>query len=363
MQKSPPPPFSYQFSPNVPELLQGLGCSLAISTYQTGKVVIFSAQNEDQLVQLPRNFERPMGMAVNGSKWAIALRSEILVTANTPGFAQKYPENPNTYDGLFMPRTSYYTGALDIHDLSWSGDKLLAVNTLFSCIAEMSPEHSFQPVWQPSFVSAMVPEDRCHLNGMTLKDGKPKYVTALGTGDTPRSWKDTMLQSGVLIDVESNENVLEGLPVPHSPRLYDDGLYMLLSATGELVKVDLNSKKYEVLTKLNGFLRGMDRCGDYLFIAMSKLRQGSSLFKDAPIAKDSVFCGISIVYVPTGKQVGYIIYNTSVEELFEVKVLEGMMRPNILNLKKGFHQNVIATEKEVFWSEHAEEKITEQSPL
>lgn len=345
------PPFSYHFSPNVPELLLGLRCSLAISTYQTGKVIIFSPKDQDRLVQLPRNFMRPMGMAISGNKWAIATRDQLLVTSNAPGLAKNYHKNPNTYDALYVPRVAFNTGTLDIHDLSWADDKLIAVNTLFGCLMENSDEYSFRPIWQPRFITELMPEDRCHLNGMALEHNKPKYVTALGATNTPRGWKEGMLTSGILMDVDSNEIISRDLPVPHSPRLYPDGLFMLLSATGEVVKVDPATGKYDVLTRLNGFLRGMDRVGDYLFVAMSRLRQGSSLFNEAPIAKSSVHCGISIIYIPTGKQIGFIIYKNTVEELFEVKALRNTLRPNILNMEKGLHQRTIVTSDQVFWTD------------
>jgi uncharacterized protein (TIGR03032 family) len=355
---SPPPPFSYQYSPNVPEILLGLRASLVISTYQTGKVVIFSAKDENQLIQLPRTFARPMGMAYEEGKLAIGLMGELLITSNAPGLAANYPNAPNTYDGFFVPRNTYFTGPLDIHDLAWSGNEVIAVNTLFSCLIKSSQKESFEPIWKPDFVTELKPEDRCHLNGLAMKAGKPKYVTALGQTDDGLAWKSNMLNGGVLMDVTDNEILLDNLPVPHSPRLYNDGLFMLLSATGELVRVDIETRKYEVLTKLNGFLRGMDRIGDYLFIAMSKLRPNSSLFKEAPIAKTSIACGISIVYVPTGKQVGYITYFTSVEELFDVCVLPDMIRPNIMNYEKGVHYQSIVTESDSYWVNQPKEEVT-----
>lgn len=357
--QQPPPPFSYTYSPNLPEILTGLGCSLAVSTYQTGKVVLFSPKNNDSLIQLPRNFPRPMGMAVKSNTLAIALNKEILIAANAPGLAKDYPANPGVYDSFYVPRTSFYTGVLDLHDLAWTDKGLVAINTAFSCLSTLSHQFSFESIWKPPFITDLIPEDRCHLNGIAVKEGAAKYVTALGTGNTALSWKEGMLKSGILMDITTNEVILDNLPTPHSPRWYNDGLYMLLSATGELVKVDVHNKKYEVITKLNGFLRGMDRIGDYLFIAMSKLRQSSSLFKEAPIAKESVNCGVSVVYVPTGKQVGFINYNTTVDELFEVKVLPNTIRPNLLNIDKGVHEQTVATRERVYWQIQQEEEKSE----
>lgn len=357
---TPPPPFSYTYTPNVPELLLGLKCSIAISTYQTGKVVIFSPKDENQLIQLPRNFDKPMGMALNNGQWCVATRDELIITANAPGMAVNYPANPNVYDSLFIPRATYHTGTLDLHDVSHSNKGLVGVNTLFSCLSQFDSAFSFKNIWQPHFISEIKPEDRCHLNGLAVdQKGDLKYVTALGQGDSHREWKAGMLDGGILMDIESNSIIGDKLAVPHSPRIYDDGLWMLLSATGEVVKVDVNNGKYDVVTKLNGFVRGMDRIGDYLFVATSKLRPNSSLFKEAPVAKSSVVCGVSIIYIPTGQPCGNILYQTSVEELFDLKILNGLMRPNILNHDKALHKSTVITENEVFWANpEREEKET-----
>ncbi len=350
-QQDPPAPFSYTYTPNIPELLLGLKCSLAISTYQTGKVVIFSAKDENELVQLPRTFHKPMGMALHGDKWAIATNDSVVITSNAAGLAPHYPANPNVYDALYVPRSTYYTGPLDLHDIHYADQGLIGVNTMFSTIVKIDDDYSFKPIWTPKFISAHKPEDRCHLNGMAIdsQTGKPRYVTALGQGDSHRSWKENMLSGGVLIDIESDEIVLSDLPVPHTPRLFGGDLWMLLSATGELVKVNPQNGTYDIITQLNGFVRGMDKIGDYLFIATSKLRPNSSLFKDAPVAKRAVVCGITVIYLPTGQPCGSITYNTSVEELYDLVVLPDMLRPSILNIEKGIHQTSVVTEKEVFW--------------
>ena len=238
-----------------------------------------------------------------------------------------------------------------MHDIQYSPQGLLGVNTMFSTVCKINDNFSFEAIWKPKWITELKPEDRCHLNGLALDpSGNPKYISALGIGNSSHSWKEEMLNGGLLIDMQSNEIVLGNLAVPHTPRIYQDGIWMLLSATGELVKVDVQSGTYEVVTDLNGFARGMDRIGDYLFIATSKLRPDSSIFKKAPVAKRSVVCGITIVYVPTGKPCGSIHYQTSVAELYDLIILEGNVRPYIFNLEKGFHKVSVVTDEEVFWN-------------
>ena len=283
--KKPPPPFSCVYSPNVPELLQQLNCTIAITTYQAGKLIFFSARNKDSLIQLPRDFKKAMGLAVEGRRMAIATKDEVIVLADASGLAHNYPPKPKTYDALYLPRAIYPVGMVDIHDMEWDKNgKLWGVNTRFSCLSVIDDHYSFTPKWFPPFIKKFVPTDLCHLNGMTMVNGMPKFVTMFGQTTTPKGWRATVETSGLIMDVPTGEVVCNNLPMPHSPRWFEGELYCLLSATGELIKVNTNTGKYDVLCRFDGFVRGMAKYGDYLFIGLSKLRQNSSTFRDLPIA-------------------------------------------------------------------------------
>lgn len=355
-QNNPPSslaPFSCQYTPNVPELLMQLKCSLAISTYQAGKLVFISPKDENYLVQLPRTFDKPMGIALDHSdgKMALACKDKIITFSNSTGLAQHYPKSPNKYDALYMPRLTYHTGPLDIHDLYYGKEgKLYAVNTLFSCIISLDEQFNFTPYWQPPFISKMVSEDRCHLNGMALKDGLPKYASAFNQGDSFQSWREVITTDGIIIDVESNEILTHALAMPHSPRLYNNELFVLLSATGELIKIDTNNGKTETITKINGFVRGMSLHKDYLFIGLSKLRKNSSTFAKLDIAEKANQAGIMIVHLPTGSITGQITYLSSVDEIYDVHVIPDFIRPNILNTLTADHKMGLSIPGNTFWA-------------
>ena len=346
----PLPPFSCTFSPNIPKLLQKLNCSLAISTYQAGKIILISAKDEQHLIQLPRSFKKPMGIALQGQRMAIATRDEVVLLSNTPVVAANYPKQPNTYDALYSPRATYFTGELDIHDLHFTSAGLLAVNTRFSCIALINDYFSFTPIWKPKFIDTLLPSDQCHLNGLALMNDKPKYLTALGKTDTPGGWRKEKATGGILIDADTQEIILNGLPMPHSPRIYGQSLFALLSATGELIQIDPQAGRYQVIQKFKGFVRGMDQHEDYAFIALSKLRTSSKAFGDLPIASQSVFCGIAVVHLPSGKLEGHIKYENSVEEIFDLRILKGMKRPGILNHYKNEHSMLITMPDGNYWA-------------
>jgi uncharacterized protein (TIGR03032 family) len=349
--KQEPAPFACSFTEGIPELLFSLRCTLAISTYQAGKVIFISAKDRNGLIQLPRTFKKPMGIAIEGERMAIATRHEVVVLANNTALAPTLSKQPNTYDALFLPRSIYFTGELDIHDLAFTPNGLIAVTTRFSCISKIDSNFSFTPIWKPKFITELDPRDQCHLNGMALDQHEVKYATALGTSNEPGGWRENKATGGVLLKVNSQEFILKKLPMPHSPRIYEGQLFMLLSGTGELIKVNLATQTYDVVQRLNGFVRGMDKLGDFLFIGLSKLRTTSKAFGDLPIAKKSVFCGIAVVQLSTGRLIGHIQYENSVEEIYDVRAIVGTRRPGILNHYGEDHQTAVTLPNGSYWAQ------------
>jgi len=360
--QSGPAPFQLSFSPAIPELLRKLNCSLALSTYQAGKLVFLSAPDDNRLIQLPRTFSRAMAIGMHGPNLAVATLDTVEVYANDPRLAPNYPKQPNTYDGLYAPRATYYTGRIDCHGLNWAPDtnEIWAVNTRFGCLATLSHQYSFLPKWTPPFVSEIVPQDRCHLNGVAMQNGRPKYVTCLSTTDEAEGWRKTIPGGGVLVDVESNEVIMSDLQMPHTPRMVGDKLYMLLSATGQLVRVDPSAGTYEVVQDLGGFVRGMEYYRDYLFVGFSKLRQNSSVFRSLPIAEKATFSGVAIVHEPTGALVGQIRYGQTVDEIFDVSVIPSFLRPGIVSLEGDIKSHAVTIPDKTYWARPREEQSAGQ---
>lgn len=344
------PPFSCTYSPQLPKLLSDLRISLAISTYQAGKLVFISPRDENSLTLLPRTFQKPMGFDLKGDKMVMACEDEIILFDNVPELAVNYPNKPATYDALFVPHATFYSGRVDMHDVKFGREDIFAVNTSFSCLCKITGHHNFIPVWQPGFIDALASEDRCHLNGLALENEQPKYVTALGTSNTPQGWRGNITSGGVLIDVVNNVTVLDALSMPHSPQFYNKELYLLLSAKGQLVKVDVANETYEVVKALEGFCRGMDIIGDYAFIGLSKLRKNSSTFAQLDFSDQAVTAGIKVIHLPTKALVGEIVFKTSIDEIYEIKVMPGALRPNILNTINPVHKFSLSIPSATFWA-------------
>lgn len=355
-------PFSGIFSPNLPELLQQLNCSIAISTFQAGKIVLISPRSAEDLVQLPRTFVKAMGIAVQDDRMAVATKNEVIILRNSPALGRHYPKRPHTYDHFWYPQATFYTGAVDIHDLHFGKKELWAVNTSFSCLCTLDTYHSFTPRWKPAFISQLVSEDRCHLNGLAMDNHQPKYVSALGVGDSHQSWRDNITQGGVIIDVESNEIIAAELAMPHSPRIYNGKLYVLLSAAEQLVCIDPQTGKYEVVAHIPGFVRGMDLIGEHLFIATSKLRKNSSTFKHLQIADKADRASIQVIHLPTGAKMGEMTYTTTVDEIYDVKVLPNAQRPNIINTYSDQHLQGLVTPQSTFWAAELPPELATATP-
>jgi uncharacterized protein (TIGR03032 family) len=326
-------PLKAVHSTNFPALLRQLGASLLVTTYQAGKLVIVRDEG-DHLNTHFRMLQAPMGMALDGSRLAIGTSIQIWEYVDVPAVAAKL-DPPGRHDGCFLPRSCHVTGNIQIHEMAWGiGAELWVVNTRFSCLCTIDRTASFTPRWRPPFVSALEPTDRCHLNGLGMVDGKPRYVTALGETDSPAGWRANKARGGVLFDVASGEAITRGLSMPHSPRWYRDKLWVCESGAGTLGYVDLNSGKYEPIAEVPGFTRGLDFAGNFAFVGLSQVRE-SAVFSGIPIterlSETERTCGVCAINLTTGQVVGLLRFETAVQEIFAVTVLPGKRYPDLIN--------------------------------
>lgn len=278
-------------SANFQALLTQQRVSLLVSTYQAGKLMILRADQGKLNVHF-RSFKKAMGLAANRTRLAIGTAARIHELYNMPAVSA-HLEPANRHNACYIPRNSHVTGEIDIHEMGWAGDELWFVNTQFSCLCTLEMAYSFFPRWRPPFVSAYAPEDRCHLNGLAIADNQPKYVSALGQSDQAQGWRSHRASGGLLIDIDSNETVAQGLSMPHSPRWYRDRLWVLESGQGSLATVDLASGKLETVAQCPGFTRGIDFAGPLAFIGLSQVRE-SATFSGLPLTErlEERICGI-----------------------------------------------------------------------
>jgi len=327
-----PSPLRSVHTTNFPAILDQLGSSLLVTTYQAGKLVV--VRSDGGVINTHfRAFNKPMGMAVGQGRLAIGTAVDVWEFRNVPAVAAKL-DPPGKHDACYLPRSAHVTGDVQIHEMAYVGDELWFVNTRFSCLATHDPDHSFAPVWRPSFISQLTPDDRCHLNGLGLMDGKPRWATALGETDTGGGWRENKKSGGILIDIQANEIIARGLSMPHSPRWHAGRLWLLESGTGSLGYVDLASGRYEPIVQLDGFTRGLEMVGNLAFVGLSQVRE-TAVFSGIQITErlgeTERTCGVWVVDIQRGQVVAFLKFEEAVHEIFAVALLSGMRFPDLIN--------------------------------
>ena len=328
--------------------LSATGSSIAFTTYQAGKLFLIAAASTGSPFVLERTFPRSMGLAVSADAGTLALATHYQIQRFDNVLRNE--DTRDRFDALYAPHAAWVTGDLDVHDVAFGTDgRPLFVNTVFSCIATVSDGHSFRPLWKPPFISRLAPEDRCHLNGMAAADGRVRYVTAVSPSDVASGWRDQRVGGGIVIDVETDEIIVEGLSMPHSPRLHDGKLWLLNSGVGELGYCDLQTGRFEPVAFCPGYARGLAFRGDHAIVGLSLARDDQSFsglpLDDALQARGTEGrCGLAVYDMKTGEMSHWLRIEGIVRELYDVVMLPNVRRPSLIGFKADDVRRVISIE-------------------
>jgi uncharacterized protein (TIGR03032 family) len=176
------------------------------------------------------------------------------------------------------------------------------------------------------------------LNGLAMKDGRPAFVTVVSQSDVADGWRDRRRDGGCVIDVRSNETVVSGLSMPHSPRMHRGVLWLHDSGTGNFGRID---------TFCPGYLRGLDFVDNYAVVGLSKARddvsfQGLALQENLIARNAEPRCGIFVIDLDSGDVVHWLRFEGLVNELYDVVVLPGVTRPSSIDFRGQDVNNVIS---------------------
>lgn len=315
--------------------------SLAFTTYDAGKLFFVGLEGDGRLAIFNRDVGRCMGIAVEGRSLFLATLVQILRFEDAC-FAEVDPAS-GLFDAAYLPQVGYFTGFVDAHDLALDGDRrLLFANTAYNCVATVSESHSFVPVWRPSFISELVREDRCHLNGLAMENGRLRCVTVIARSDVGEGWREHRDDGGVLIDCDTNEVVVSGLSMPHSPHIHQGQIWLLDSGSGHFGRADVQQGAFEPVTFCPGYLRGLTLFGDYAIVGISKPRDErtfSGLRLDIELERRQLEpqCGLCVIDLRSGELVHWFWMQGGIRELYDVAILPKTRKPMLV----GFRTNDI----------------------
>ena len=328
--QSPTPGSEISCSPGLAGWLASQGLSLAFSSYQSGQLFLAGRRGNGQVSFHQHGFGRAMGLWANAERIYLATSSQIWRLENVlrPGELAN-----DRFDRLYVPRNAQTVGGVDIHEIGAEPTgRIVFVNTAHSCLATLSVTHGFRPLWKPPFISKLAAEDRCHLNGLAMEEGRARYVTAVCRSDVIGGWRDRRAEGGLIVDLADDDRILtEGLSMPHSPRVWRGQLYVLDSGRGYLCRVDRQSGAAERIAFLPGFLRGLAFSGNYAIATLSLPRDrsfaGLELDDELKRRDGEPWCGVQIVDLTTGDVVQWIRLTGGIRELFDVTMLPGATSP------------------------------------
>lgn len=302
--------------------------SLAYTSYQTGRLIVAGVGPDGRPAFNEQDYSRAMGLCYDDGTLYVASLFQIWRLKNMllPG---EYANR--AHDRVFVPRQAHTTGFVDAHELAVDKDgQILFVNSRYSCVATIDDTFSFRSIWKPPFISALEPEDRCHLNGFALHDGELSYVTTLGVSDRANGWRDEPA-GGAVIRVSDGEIIADRLSMPHSPRLYEQALWVLESGRGYIVRIDLTNGTRTDLVFCPGFLRGMTIHEGFAIVALSIPRSGSlpltQLEEELTDRGLDPWCGLALVDLHQGAIVEFIRYESEITELFDIAVIPDVRNP------------------------------------
>jgi uncharacterized protein (TIGR03032 family) len=323
-------------------------CSIAFTSYQTGKLFLVGLTPEKKVSFHQQSYQRAMGIHCLRDRLYVGSLFQIWRLENVLGPAERANKH---FDRLYVPRNAQTVGDVDVHEVSVDrAGRIVFVNTKYSCLATVSTKFGFRPIWKPPFISKLAAEDRCHMNGMAMEDGLPRYVTAVSQSDVINGWRERRHEGGVLIDVQNDKILTDQLSMPHSPRVYNGQIYALDSGRGHLIRIDRDTGKKEDICFCPGFLRGLSLHNGYALVTVSKPRDGafSGLELQEALKKrdGEAWCGVLIIDLRSGDMVEFIRMDGQIAELFDVSIIPDTLCPMAIGVNSPEIHSMITFDKE-----------------
>lgn len=313
-------------------------CSLVISSYKSGSTITLSLVGLDGTNHVGvylNTFNRVTGLYYQDNQLWVGCNNQIIKLTNIGQLKQRH----NIFNTCFMPKKSFYTTDLDIHDIVVNQqDEIYFVTSQFNCVATPTDKgQCFEVYWKPPWISNIVSEDRCHLNGLALRDNLPRYITTISVSNVLRGWRENRHMGGIVYDIKEDRVVCSGLSIPHSPRWHHNRLWLLESGTGYFGYID-EKEEFQRKTFIPGFCRGLTFYQDQYAIICSSTDRHESLFIGLKLGDTLVEnnakakCGVFIVNLANFNVVHSYIFNRGPTELYDVALIPESGRTRLVDL-------------------------------
>lgn len=339
------------FTANLPNIFAQHNISLIISAPSSDQVILVwegagvgsNVRAHTRVLHTSaHHFPNPMGIAVRGERLTIGGPNAVweLRSVSQQEFAR---EQAGTDRVRYARHRMYTTDGLEPHEMAFAGretlgnvpndSELWVVNTHSNCLCTLDAAGNAQPHWRPplfnSHASAHASVHQVYLNGLAMVDGRPRYVTARGESDRT---------SGLLLDVETDKILLQGLALPHSPRWHNEQLYLLESGRGRLIAIQLSQRNpgqlhTRTIAHLPGFARGLALYGSLAFIGVSQVCKPTTAGANgSPLQErqsEQNTCGVWVVHLETGRTMGFLRFEAGLREIHAVQVLPNIRTPKL----------------------------------
>ncbi len=183
------------------------------------------------------------------------------------------------YDSRGVERYYRVDALADPHDIIWDDRHFIVVSSCTNSVLWISPSGEVARRWK-----APGDGDAWHLNSLLLKDDQ-LLVCSFGKFRHHRGWVGgAAMGAGVVMNLETGEDLLTGLSCPHHPRYVDGAWVVCNSATSEILQIDPGTGEVLRRLELRAWTRGVAIGDDVLFVGESAHRHKADASATASIA-------------------------------------------------------------------------------
>jgi uncharacterized protein (TIGR03032 family) len=262
----------------------------------------------------------PSGLAVDRSRghvYVASTRNPNQVLALAP-IARLFPPPSGiatiVEDRPLLPIASrFYPGALYLHDLACMAGVLYGNAVGQNAVVRLGESGTYERVWWPRCIEMpggpVFARNHLQLNSIAAGSGpETSFYTASTdrvSARRPGHRNFPVDGRGVIFSGKTREPMARGLTRPHSARLRGRQIWVDNSGYGEVGVVA--GERFERITRLPGWTRGLAFCQDVCFAGTSRIIPRFYHYAPGVKGSESV-CGVYAIDVRSGRVLGSLLW-------------------------------------------------------